>query len=371
MKVLIDIGHPGHVHFFKNLIWVLEKKGHEVLVTARGKEVTVDLLRAYGIKHTVLTSMKKGKMNLFLEWIIRDYKLLKIAKEFNPDLLTGILNPSVAHVTWLLHKKSIIFNDTEHAKLAQDITYPFSDIICTPSCFKKDIGAKQIRYEGYHELSYLGPNYFTPNPDVLKELGLNVNDTFIILRFVSWGASHDGGQKGIDNKVKLVEKLAEYGRVFITSEVKLDTNLEKYKLKIPPEKLHDLLYYATLYVGEGATTASECAVLGTHAIYVNTLSLGYTGEEEEKYQLVYNFSDKEDMEIKAFNKAIELLKNKELRSEGKQKRTKLLKDKIDVTNFMVKSIEAYSQNDYWDKSSEKYRSGEEHPEKYSLPTENL
>ena len=59
MKVLIDIGHPGHVHFFKNLIWILEKKGHEVLVTARGKEVTVDLLRAYGIKHTVLTSMKK------------------------------------------------------------------------------------------------------------------------------------------------------------------------------------------------------------------------------------------------------------------------------------------------------------------------
>jgi len=367
--VLIDIGHPGDVHFFKNSIWELEKKGHEVLVTARGKEVTVDLLKAYGIKHKVLTSMKKGKMNLFLEWIIRDYKLLQVTKKFNPDLLTGVLNPAVAHVAWLLNKKSIIFNDTEHAKLAQNITYPFSDIICTPTCFKKEIGAKQIRYSGYHELSYLRPNYFTPNPDVLKGLGLTINDIFIILRFVSWGASHDGGQKGIDDKVKLVEKLTEYGRVFITSEVKLDDNLEKYRLKISPEKLHDLLYYATLYVGEGATTASECAVLGTHAIYINTLCLGYTDEEETKYNLIYNFCDKEDMETKALDKAIELLKNKDLRSEGKQKRKKLLRDTIDVTNFMVESMEAYYMDEDFDLPG-KYRSGE-HPEEYSISMESL
>ena len=59
----------------------------------------------------------------------------------------------------------------------------------------------------------------------------------------------------------------------------------------------------TLYVGEGATTASECAVLGTHAIYVNTLNWGDTDEEEEKYQLDFTtFLYKEDMEIKAFSR---------------------------------------------------------------------
>ncbi len=36
-----------------------------------------------------------------------------------------------------------------------------------------------------------------------------------------------------------------------------------------------LLAYATLFIGEGATMASECAVLGTPAIYVNSLQLGY------------------------------------------------------------------------------------------------
>jgi hypothetical protein len=39
MKVLIDIGHPAHVHFFRNAIRELESKGHAVKVTARDKEV--------------------------------------------------------------------------------------------------------------------------------------------------------------------------------------------------------------------------------------------------------------------------------------------------------------------------------------------
>jgi predicted glycosyltransferase len=29
MKVLIDIGHPAHVHFFRNAIRELEGRGHE------------------------------------------------------------------------------------------------------------------------------------------------------------------------------------------------------------------------------------------------------------------------------------------------------------------------------------------------------
>ncbi|MDO9536751.1 MAG: hypothetical protein Q7J68_00340 [Thermoplasmata archaeon] len=36
MRVLFDMGHPAHMHFFKNTIWELEKHGHQVKVTARG-----------------------------------------------------------------------------------------------------------------------------------------------------------------------------------------------------------------------------------------------------------------------------------------------------------------------------------------------
>lgn len=334
MKVLIDIGHPAHVHFYKNTIKELESRGHEVLVTARDKEVTVKLLNAYGIEHTVLSSMKQGKGNLIKEWIIRDYKLLQISRKFKPDVLTGILNPPVAHVSWLLRKKSIIFNDTEHATFAQKITYPFSDVICIPSCYMNPVGIKNVVYEGYHELAYLHPKYFTPNSSVLQEMGLTEDDRFIIVRFVSWGAHHDVGHHGIKDKIQFINELEKYGKVIITSEKELEPELEQYKLKVSPEKLHDLLYYSTLYIGEGSTTASECAILGTHAIYINTLKLGYTNEQESKYDLVYNFSNENGV----FEKAIELLKNPNLKEEGKKKREKLLEDKTDVTKFMLATI---------------------------------
>ena len=29
MKIIVDILHPAHVHFFKNIIWELEKQGYE------------------------------------------------------------------------------------------------------------------------------------------------------------------------------------------------------------------------------------------------------------------------------------------------------------------------------------------------------
>jgi hypothetical protein len=337
LRVLIDIGHPAHVHFYKNTIKELENKGHEVLVTARDKEVTVNLLEAYDIEYTVLSSMKQGKANLIKEWIARDYKLLLIARKFKPDVLTGILNPSVAHISWLLRKKSIIFNDTEHATFAQKITYPFSSIICTPTSFKNDIGKKQLKYEGYHELAYLHPNYFKPNPEVLNELGIEDGETFIVLRFVSWGASHDIGHHGIQNKVELVRNLEKFGRVLITSESKLEPELEDYKIKISPEKLHDLLYYSSLYVGDGGTTAVEAAILGTPAIYVSSLvgTMGNFSELENKYELMLNYTDSNA----ASEKAIELIKSPKVKEEWSEKKNQLLKEKIDVSSNMVDFIE--------------------------------
>lgn len=337
MRVLVDIGHPAHVHFFKNTIWNLEKKGHQVMVVSRDKDVVIELLNAYGIPHTVLSKVKPGKSNLLEEWFIREFKTFKITKQFDPDVLVGILSPPIAHIAWMQHKKSIIFNDTEHALIAQKLSYPFCDIICTPSCYNKDAGKKQIRYSGYHELAYLHPFYFTPRPEVLKDLGVEMGEPFTILRFVSWGAHHDVGHHGIQNKIALVQELERFGKVFITSEGPLDNEFEKYRIRVPPEKIHNLLYYATLYVGEGATMAVESAILGTPSIYISTLAgtMGNFSELERKYGLLFNYSDSES----ALAKTIELLKDPELKKTWSLKRAALLRDKINVTEFMVKLIE--------------------------------
>jgi len=336
MNVLVDMTHPAHVHQFKNAIRLLRADGHEVLVTARNKDVTLSLLDSLGIKYTNVGRYKQSRLGKALEMLVIDYKLYKIAKHFNPDVLVGGAgNVYVAHVSKVLRKPSIIFTDSEHARIQNFLSFPFASTVCTPSCFRKDLGKKQVRYDGYHELAYLHPNYFKPKPSILAELGLSPQDRFIVVRFVSWGASHDMGQRGITHPKELVSRLEPYGRVLITSEKKLDGDLDKYRITVAPEKLHDLLYYATLYIGEGATTASECAVLGTPAIYVNTLRLGYLDEQESKYGLVYCYSDPHQNQDEILAKAVELLQQDDIKQQWRLKRDKLLADKIDVTRFMV------------------------------------
>jgi len=344
MKILIDIGHPAHVHFFKNFISEMNKKGHKTLITARNKEITQELLSRYNIGYISIGEQKQGTFNLIREWIQRDAQIFNLARKFNPDVLVGIGNPAIAHVAKALRKISIVFTDTEHATFANGITFPFADSVCTPSCFKKDIGKKQIRYEGYHELAYLHPNYFKPNPAILDELGLSPDDIIIVVRFVSWNASHDIGHHGIRDRIGLVKALEKYGRVLITSEEGLPEALKPYRVRVSPERLHDLLYYATLYVVEGATTASECAVLGTHAIYVNTLGLGYITEEEKRYHLITDFSSRLCTDGAVLAEARELLENNNLKTEGKQKGKILIRDKCDVTAFIVWFIEHYPES---------------------------
>ncbi|MCC4767344.1 DUF354 domain-containing protein [Methanosarcina sp. DH1] len=341
MKILVDIVHPADVHVIKNFIWGMEKRGHKILVTARQKDVAINLLDAYKIKYTTISEAKKGLLNLGTELITRDLKLLNIARKFNPDMLIGQTYPSVTHVAWLLNKKSIVFTDTEHAKLVNYASFPFASCICTPKCYTKEWGKKHVRYDSYQELAYLHPNYFIPNPGVLEEIGLNEDDTFIVMRFVAWAAGHDVGHSGLtmEDKRNAVKAFEKYGRVLITSESPLPPEFEKYRITVPPEKIHNLLYYATLLYGESATMASECAVLGTHAIFCDYAGRGYTDEEEEKYDLVYNFKDERTMGKESLKKALELLNSSDLRQKGKKKGELLLRDKIDVTAFMVNFIE--------------------------------
>ena len=50
MKILIDIGHPAHVHYFKNFIKIMNKKGHETLVVARNRDCIFELLKFENIQ---------------------------------------------------------------------------------------------------------------------------------------------------------------------------------------------------------------------------------------------------------------------------------------------------------------------------------
>jgi hypothetical protein len=342
VRILFNMGHPADIHLFKHAIRLLERGGHECGITCIRKDVLQNLLDAGGYSYTPIGNFSSTLFGKMIEQIRIEIRLYLKVRDFAPDLLVGGTGGvAVAQAGILARVPSVVFDDTEHAKIEHALLDPFASTICTPSCYRIDLGKKQIRYNGNHALAYLHPNHFTPDPAVLTGIGLTPDDPYIIVRFVSWDASHDVGQQGIGDKVGLVKALEPYGRILITSEGPLPQELERYRIQVSPEKMHDLLYYALLYIGEGATMASEAAVLGTHAIYVSTLRLGYIDEEEEKYGLVSSFSDPEEMKTGVLDTAVQLLNDPHLRARGKQSREKLLRDMIDVTAFMTWFIEKY------------------------------
>ena len=256
--------------------------------------------------------------------------------------------PHFAHVSAILRKPYILFEDTESATAVQKVCFPFANAIVTPSCYKVDLGGKHVRFEGYYELAYLHPNYFKPNPAVLDELGLSKDDKFIIMRFVSWNAVHDIRQKGFDLELikKAVKEFEKYGKVFITSESPLPKEFEKYRITTQLDRIHDLLYYALIFVGDSGTMTTEAGVLGTPSVrysaFTESDELGNFVDLEKKYDLVYSFQSSNQV----IEKTLELLGHKDLKEEWRKKRKNSLQNKIDVTAFMVRFIENYPESFY-------------------------
>ena len=271
MKILIDINHPAHVHYFRNFSKIMQSNGHDVLFVSRDKEMAQRLLNLYQIEYINRGKGKDGKIGKFLYLLYADYKLLQIASSFKPDLFLNFLHPYPSQVAALLGKPSLVFSDTEHAKLHHQLTVPFATKVFTPACYRTDLGEKQVRFNGYMELAYLHPAYYKPNPEILELLQVNEGEKYVIVRFVSWAAAHDFDHIGMSlaNKRKAVQALSKLARVFITSEGQLPEDLEPYRISIPFDKMHDAIYYSSLLFGESATMASEAAILGTPSIFMD------------------------------------------------------------------------------------------------------
>lgn len=335
MRIVVDIGHPSQVHFFKNFINEMEKKGHQVLITVSEKDIAIDLLRAYGFEYINMGNYGESLPKKVLNVPIMDIKMYKTVRAMKPDIFLGFGSVRAAHAAWLLRKPCIIFD-------GDDFTFCyykwFADTICVFSGFEKE-GEKIITIPGYKELAYLHPRRF--KPDHTNQAVRPVT----ILRFVS-RAFHDVGKEGFDTdfKRRLVQELSKYSTVYISSEAPLPADLEGYKLNIKPEEMHSFLSEANLLVTDSGSMTTEAAVMGIPVVRCNSFigqhNLGIFRELENKYGLIFSYRDSDQ----ALEKAIELAQIPDIRITWEQKRKCLLQDKIDVTLFMVWLVEHYPQS---------------------------
>ncbi len=342
MRVLFDIGHPGHVHLFRHAIRQLTANGHEVLVTAGEKDVTVRLLREYAIPYVSLGRSGGGIAVNCGRTALSTMRLLKTAVKFSPDLFVAVSPVRAAPVAGLLGRQCLGLDDTEHARLAHRVYGPFVTMLLTPECYGLDVGPKQRRYRGYHELAYLHPRYFTPDAAVLECEGVSAERPYAFVRFVAWNAAHDVGHCGFSaqGRIRLVRELARYGRVLVSCEGETSPEIARHAFHAPPHLIHHFLYHARVCVTEGGTTASECAVLGTPAVCMNTLYAGVQDELQQRYGLVLGFHSRQD-EDEAIRMAVRIINGQVAgRREWRVRSQRLVCEHIDVTRFLVETIES-------------------------------
>lgn len=351
MKVLFDIIHPGNVHYFKHTIRKLINEGNEILVTARDKEVSLQLLEAEGINYVKMGKNPKSTFGKVLFLILCEIKTFMIFRKYKPDLCLSFGASYIAHNCYLFNKSHVSFDDTEHASLNRKLYMPFTEIIFTPESYNLNLGVKQIRFPGHMELFYLSKKYFSPDNSVFEYLGIKPSVKYIVFRFVSWNALHDKGQGGFStiNKINIIKELSKKYKIFISAEGIMPDELENLRINIPPSLIHHVLYYAELFIGEGATMASECAAIGTPAIYVNSLNAG-TLEYQEEMGLIYNLRD----DLNVLEIANQILNNPNSKEVLRKKLEKLNDSRIELTDFLVwfivnfpKSKGIVLSNDNW------------------------
>ena len=341
MKILININHPAHVHYYRNFIKLMEAKGDQFCVINRDNTMINQLLDYYGIEHTIRNKRpeKKGTIPSLMNLLRMILWCIRKSFSFHPDLYMGFASSACAITSFLFRKPSILIDDTEHNSMTHRLYMPVCTKVLTPFYFKKDLGNKdkQIRFNAYVEQLYLHSKYFKSDEGVLKELNVKPKE-YVIVRYVAYDAHHDLKVHPISEETKrnIVKEISKRYRVFVSLEKSVkDPFYDDYVLRISPEKMHDLEANAKFMIAEGATMASEAFLLGVPYLYLNPLMVGYIDYQCTHYPNRCFKTTNGDEAMKIVSQLMEI------KIDGEAERKKVEEQTINPTEYLVKFVEDY------------------------------
>ncbi|MGN0187153.1 MAG: hypothetical protein ACI392_05335 [Paludibacteraceae bacterium] len=364
MNVLFVSGHPAQVHNFRIVREELMNHGHKVFWLTTPKDIATNLLDVYNIPYELYRKPRKTTISQIVALVYNTWRAIRFIYTHKIDITISRTDPYSSLACFIMRRKHIIIDDTEHAAMSirQKPFAKMGSAILVPSCFWYKIAPTQLYFSGNIELFYLHPNRFSVDKTtVYKLLNIPLDTQYVLVRFVKWDAYHDMRLQGgfsTNSKVELVNRLSKSVKVFISSESELPPELEKYRIHIPIERMHEVQACALLFVGESATMASESVVLGTPAIYLDEVGRGYT-DEEACMSLLWMYRPVIDKEhflheepnyilggIKeCIDKAEEVISCSFDRNLYKQQHAEWLNTKIDCTAWFTWFIENFPQSE--------------------------
>jgi hypothetical protein len=279
----------------------LTDRGYSVTVVIKAKDVLEELLIADDMQYIKIED-ESGKRAIVFNTFRRVFRLFNIARRARTTHLVGS-TVDITIVGKLLGLPSIVFFEDDFEAVpqyARIVGRLATALVCPVACSAGKWESKAIKYNGYHELAYLHRDLFIPDHSAVMNLWSKKN-RYAIIRFSNLNAYHDKGKSGITNELarRILDVCLKYVDVWIVSERELPPDLEQYRLRLESSKIHSVLYYACLYVGDSQTMAAEAAVLGTPSIRYNDFvgSLGYLEELEHTYGLTIGIRTNEDARL--------------------------------------------------------------------------
>ena len=344
MRIVIDIAHPAHVHFYRHLYGELIDAGHEVTVASRAKEMTLDLLDHYGIPHFPLAPLARGGLlSRGMELAKRDLGLVKLIRRTGSQLVLT-RNPAGVQAARLSGAFGIFDTDDGRAVgIHFHAAYPFAHLITSPECLSDEFGRRHRRYRGFKAMAYLHPDRFTPDPLIRDRFGLSSSEPLFVVRFSAHDASHDRLVQGIDPSTRqtLIRELAAVGSVIVSNESTGTLKYDATSSPVAPELFHDLLAAADLCVGDSQSVAAEAALLGTPALRCSSFTgrVDYLRELEERFGMVSNYRPGDEAQLLAHVRAA-LDDIDAVRLNAQTKHRHLLSACEDVTSWYGQLISA-------------------------------
>jgi len=273
-KIWIDFDNTPHVPFFIPIIRELERRGFQVVLTARDAFQVCELADEKGIRYAKI-GRHYGK-NPFLKvfglfW--RSIQFLPFYMRERPDLAVSHGARSQTLLCRLFRTPTILITDYEHGRTAR-LAYP-KWLILPDSLLahKFPINPNHIRYfRGIKEDVYV-PD-FKPHLSFREELGLPSNEIVITVR----PPAREAHYHNPESDVLLMELMARICRTPGVRAVLLPRNKQQElalradytewfkdnKTVVPPRAVEglDLIWNSDLVVSGGGTMNREAAALG-------------------------------------------------------------------------------------------------------------
>lgn len=271
MRILIELGHPKHVHFFRPLLKRWAARNDAVQIVTRDKDITHALLNRFGMPYVCLSKQQRSYRAAF-ELLVRWYRFAGWVRRFHPDVVLSVAGITTALPSKILGVPNLALTDTETAGLSNRIAFPFADRILTPEWFTLRFGARHRTYRGFHEWAYLHPDEFQPSVEAARAEGIDPDKPYALVRLVKWDAAHDRGESGLlrADTVELAKGLAKIMPLYISAEGALPPELQPFAAKFAVHRVHHVLAFATLVVGESPSMATEAALLGVPTVLASS-----------------------------------------------------------------------------------------------------